>query len=76
VSGEGRINAASRVTREFSVGVPVPYVALVVELDEQAGLLVWSSLSGSTDLPAIGQRVRAVYHPVAEDVTLIYFEQV
>jgi len=73
VSGRGRIHSAARVTREFSVGIPVPYVPITVELVEQDELVLWSRLSGSTDLPEIGALVTAVFEQVTDEVTLINF---
>lgn len=75
VSGEGTVYSYSIIEREFVSGVKPPYVAILVELDEQPGLRVLSNLINCpTKLARIGLRVRAVYRDITNTATLVYFE--
>ena len=71
----GTVYSYTVVHREFASGVEPPYVAALVEPDEQAGLRLLTNLvnCSETDL-AIGMPVRAVFHDIAETSTLLFFE--
>jgi uncharacterized OB-fold protein len=65
VSGRGTIFSFAVVDRPFHVGFvdSVPYVVVIVELDEQAGLLTVANLVGAAPETSIecGMRVAVVF---------------
>ena len=74
VSGHGAVYSFTLVNREFTPNYPPPYVAVLVELDEQPGLRVLSNVVGcrARDVE-IGMRVRATFADY-EQHSLVYFE--
>jgi uncharacterized OB-fold protein len=80
VSGEGRLWSWTVTHRSVLRGLEaaLPYTCLIVELKEQAGLLVVSDLIGREQLQGrlkLGMRMRAVFPPpIGEDFVLPQFE--
>lgn len=76
VSGRGRVEAFTIVTRALFPGMPVPYNVVRVELEEQKGLLMYSNL---IDCPAgdisVDMPVRVVFEDVAPEFTMFYFRK-
>jgi uncharacterized OB-fold protein len=74
VSGRGEIYSYTLVNREFTPNYPPPYVAVLVDLDEQPGLRILSNIVGcAVSDVAIGLRVRATFADY-ETHSLVYFE--
>jgi uncharacterized OB-fold protein len=76
VSGRGTVYSFTVVNREFAPGITPPYVAALVDLEEQDGLrLVTNLVNLAIGEARIGMPVRVVFFDVeGEDVTLAYFE--
>ena len=73
VAGVGTIHTFTIVNREFTPGLKPPYVAVLVELDEQPGLRVLSNVVGCRIADVdVGRRVEAVFVPY-EEHTMLYF---
>jgi uncharacterized OB-fold protein len=73
-SGRGEVYSYTLVGREFTPGVPPPYLAAYVDLVEQPALRVVSALVNvRASAVRIGMLVRVVFHDVGS-VTLAYFE--
>jgi uncharacterized protein len=71
-SGEGSVYSWTRIWRPQTPAFTVPYVAIIVELDEGWSLL--SNLVGcNSDAAAVGIRVQVEFHSVASGVVLPYF---
>jgi uncharacterized OB-fold protein len=77
VSGRGTIHSFSiarqATTRGFEADVP--YLVLLVEIEEEPGLLLRTNLVGEADIDAvdIGQRVRVVFEE-RDEMLLPQFE--
>lgn len=77
VSGRGRVYSYTTVHREFIAGVPPPYVVVLVELDEQAGLRVLANLIETDRIaPRIDLPVEARFEDVNGELTLLRFAPV
>ena len=76
VSGRGTVYSFTVVNREFAPGIRPPYVAALVDLVEQDGLRLVTSLVNVTIADvAIGMPVQAVFFDIpGEDMTLAFFE--
>lgn len=73
VRGTGRIYSFTIVHREFTPGVKPPYVAALIDLDEQDSLrLVTQLVNVKVDEVKIGLPVEVVYHDIGE-ATLALF---
>ena len=71
-AGTGSVSSWSTVWRPQTPLFTVPYVAIIVELDEGWQLL--SNLIGCTgDAAEIGLRVEVEFHPIAGSYHLPYF---
>ncbi len=76
VSGKGTIWSWCVFHREYFKGFEseMPYAVVLVELDE--GPRIYSNMvAGSGGRPEIGTRVRAVFEPATDEVTLVKFEE-
>jgi len=78
VSGRGIVYSFTVANREFAPGIPPPYVAALVDLDEQDNLRLVTNLVNVTigDV-AIGMPVRVVFCDLdldGEEATLALFE--
>ena len=75
VSGRGSVYSFTVVNREFAPGIKPPYVAALVELEEQDGLRLVTNLVNVTIADVrIAMPVRVVFHDLeGEDVTLAFF---
>lgn len=76
VSGRGRVYSYTVMHQRNIAGFEdqVPYVNLLVELDEQPQLLLVSNLSGEGSNVAIGKPVQVTFETVAAGVVLPQFE--
>ncbi len=64
VLGTGVLHSFTVMHREVVAGVTPPYVLVVVELDDQPGLMMSANLSdGPTDGIGIGDRVEVTFEP-------------
>jgi len=71
--GRGRLHSYSVVWRPQQPGFEVPYVVIVVALDE--GWFMLSNLVGCDPADAhVGMAVSVVFEPVGDDVVLPMFE--
>jgi len=74
VTGRGRLYSFTLVNREFAPGVKPPYIAALVDLDEQEGLRLLTNLVNVRVADVrIDMAVRVVFHDIG-DLTLAYFE--
>jgi uncharacterized OB-fold protein len=75
VSGLGTVYTFTVVHREFAPGIMPPFVAALVELNEQVGLRMMTNLVNCKvkDIH-IGLPVRVIYHDISEEITLPYWE--
>jgi uncharacterized OB-fold protein len=73
-AGRGTVYSYTAVNREFTPNYPPPYIAALVELDEQPGLRILSNIVGcrAADV-AIGMRVQATFADYRTH-SLVYFE--
>lgn len=79
VSGRGRVYSYTIMHQRNVAGFEgdVPYVNLIVELDEQPLLFLISDLPGSAaDRVAIGRPVEVAFEPAAEGIVLPRFRLV
>ncbi len=76
-SGRGTIYTFTIARRPSGAAfkADVPYVVALVELDEGPRLMT-NIVTASVDSVRIGQKVRAVYHDVTDEVTLVKFAPV
>jgi uncharacterized OB-fold protein len=75
VSGLGTVYSFTVVHREFAPGVMPPFVAALIQLEEQTPLRVMTNLvSCKIKDISIGMPVRVVYHDITEEITLPYWE--
>ena len=76
VSGRGTVYSFTVANREFAPGVPPPYVAALVDLEEQESLRVVTNLVNvAIGDVRIGMPVQVVFTDLdGEDVTLAFFE--
>jgi uncharacterized protein len=76
VSGRGTVYSFTVVNREFAPGVKPPYVAALVDLDEQDGVrLVTNLVNVAVGDVGIGMPVRPVFFDLeGEEATLAFFE--
>lgn len=76
VSGKGRVEGFTIVTRPLFPGLPVPYNVVRVEIEEQKGLLI---LGNVIDCPpeeiVIDMRVKVTFEDVDPKCTMYYFEK-
>jgi uncharacterized protein len=65
LSGAGTVKQWSVMREPRVIGFPVPYVAVMVELDEQPGLVILSNLVGAPAAAVrCGLRVQACFEPI------------
>ena len=79
VSGRGVIKTWTIVRDTFlpSFKAELPYIVVIVELEEQPGLRVLARLSDGADMPlALGARVQVGFDDVTVNVTLPHFKLV
>ncbi len=78
LAGTGTIMSWTRTHQIFSRAfeTDVPYVNVLVRLDEQDDIQMIGRFSSSHIAPRPGMRVRAVMTPVAEDISLLLWEPV
>ena len=76
VSGRGTVYSFTVVNREFAPGIAPPYVAALVDLEEQDGLrLVTNLVNVTVGEVRIGMPVRVLFCDLeGADVTLALFE--
>ena len=76
VSGRGTVYSFTVANREFAPGVEPPYVAALVDLEEQDGLRVVTNLVNvALGDVRIGMPVRPVFVDLdGAEATLVYFE--
>lgn len=74
-AGSGTVYSWTTVWRPQTPAFEVPYVAVIVEMDEG-----WHMLSNLIDTEhdavEIGMRVEVVFHPLDDEITLPYFRPV
>lgn len=73
VSGRGRVLTYTVNQQGWAPGMKVPFVYAAIELEEQAGLIVFSNVLATPDRMAGGMPVRVVFER-HEDVWLPLFE--
>ena len=72
-SGEGEVYSYTVVWRPQTPDFEVPYVPAIVELAE--GFAVMSAIVGcEVEEVAVGMPVKAVFEPMSDEVSLVYFE--
>ncbi|HVW32926.1 MAG TPA: OB-fold domain-containing protein [Acidimicrobiia bacterium] len=76
VSGRGRVYSFTVANREFAPGVPPPYVAALVDLEEQESLRIVTNLVNvAIGDVRVGMPVRVLFSDLdGEDATLALFE--
>jgi uncharacterized OB-fold protein len=73
LSGSGVIKQTAIMREQRVKGFTVPYVAIMVELSEQPGLVIISNLIGtSPEQVRIGMRVHAFFEPIGGGSDLSY----
>jgi uncharacterized OB-fold protein len=72
VSGRGKVKTFTINIEQWLPGLPVPFVYAVVELEEQAGIYLFTNIDTPVDAVFIGQPVE-VYFEHHEDVWLPMF---
>jgi uncharacterized OB-fold protein len=75
VSGRGKVKTFTINIEPWLPGLPVPFVYAVVELEEQAGLYLFTNIEAPVDAVFIDQPVE-VYFEHHEDVWLPMFRPV
>lgn len=73
VSGQGTIYSYTVNHQAWAPGLEVPYVLVVVDLDEQDGLRLTSRLVDPPTDVAVGDRVEVRFQQAADDVWLPLF---
>jgi uncharacterized OB-fold protein len=76
LSGTGTVISWTRTHQVFAAAFKgeVPYVTLLVRLDEQDDLQMIGAFAEGGVAPAAGMRVKAVFRPVTADRSLIFWE--
>ncbi len=78
VSGRGVVYSFTVANREFAPGIKPPYVAALVDLEEQDGppplRLVTTLVNVRIGDVRIGMPVRVVFHDIDGQTTLAFFE--
>jgi uncharacterized protein len=76
VSGRGRVRSWVVTYQKFHPAFAdrVPYVVLLVELVEQAGLLMYGNLRPDSSPVTAGMEVRALFEPISDAYTLVQWE--
>ena len=76
VSGKGRVEGFTIVTRALFPGMPVPYNVARVELAEQKGLVMYANI---VDCPlekiSVDMPVEVSFEDIGPDFTLFYFRK-
>lgn len=76
VSGRGRVEGFTIVTRALFPGMPVPYNVVRIELEEQRGLLILSNLIDcQPDEISVDMPVKVTFEDVSPEITMYYFEK-
>jgi len=76
VSGRGRVEGFTIVTRAVFPGMPVPYNVVRVELEEQERLLILGNLIDcQPNEISVDMRVRVTFEDVSPEITMYYFEK-
>ena len=76
VSGRGRVEGFTIVTRALFPGFPVPYNVVRVALEEQEGLLLLGNLVDcKPEEIAVGMPVQATFEEISPETTLYYFRK-
>lgn len=76
VSGRGRVEGFTIVTRAVFPGMSVPYNVVRIELEEQKGLLMLGNLIGChLDEISIDMPVKITFEDVSPEITMYYFEK-
>jgi uncharacterized OB-fold protein len=77
VSGEGEVYSYTVVQREFGLHLPLPWVAAIVQLDEDPAIHLSTNIVNCTpETISIGAPVRVVYKDYSDWLTLAYFEPI
>lgn len=75
VSGRGVVYSFTIANREFAPGVKPPYVAALVDLEEQEALrLVTNLVNVRIEDVRIGMPVQVLFHDIGPQATLALFE--
>lgn len=75
VSGRGVVYSFTIANREFAPGVKPPYVAALVDLEEQEALrLVTNIVNVRVGDVAVGMPVRVLFCDITEEASLAFFE--
>ena len=78
LSGRGSVKSWVRTHQVFSRAFQdeVPYLVILVQLDEQDDLQMIGRFSEAATEPREGMAVEAVFEPVAPDATLVFWKPV
>ena len=78
LSGKGSVKSWVRTHQIFSRAFQdeVPYLVILVQLDEQDDLQMIGRFSAAATEPREGMAVEAVFEPVAPDAALVFWKPV
>ncbi len=75
ISGRGRVEGFTIVTRALFPGMPVPYNVVRVEMEEQKGLFMLGNvIHCPLEKIVVDMPVRVTFEDMAENFSLYYFE--
>ena len=77
ISGKGRVEGFTIVTRALFPGMPVPYNVARVEMEEQKGLLIIVNIINCPleDI-AVDMTVKVIFEELSDNFTIYYFEPI
>ena len=76
VSGKGRVEGFTVVTRALFPGMPVPYNVARIELEEQKGLMMYANIIDCpTEEISVDMPVEVTFEDVSPDLTMFYFKK-
>lgn len=76
VSGRGKVEGFTIVTRALFPGMPVPYNVVRVELEEQKGLLILGNLIDcQPEEIHIDMPVEVIFEDIGPQMTMFYFKK-